>query len=176
VPATVKVVTLKLQNLAAGLQDPAAFAVALKKIGAIYRSFASQRFSRLSRGGGGWPDLKRSTLMKRRGAKKAAAKSKTGEPPKASILLDKGILFAALAPAAGIGEGALEQVSTKGIRLGYGGPMRHPGGPVTLADIASFHQAGTGNLPVREIIVEPDTATLALSTKHITTWLSTRLA
>lgn len=172
---TVLVKTVKLDKLAAGLTDPAARSVVLKKIGAIYRSFAQQRFSRLSRGGGEWPGLSRRTLLARRGARKAASKSDDGEPPKASILIDKGILFAALAPTAGVGQGALEQVTTKGIRLGYGGPMKHgDGGQATLADIASFHQTGAGRLPKRVIIAEPDADTLALMTRRINEWLVTR--
>jgi hypothetical protein len=196
VPATVTVTTIKLNRLAAGLSDPAAKFVALKKVGAIYRSFAMQRFSRLSRGGGEWPDLAESTIRGRRkgkGAKKKkdaltpkkAKKStevvktkrpepKTGPAQKVSILIDKGMLFAALAPTAGIGQGALEAATTRGIRLGYGGPMRHPDGGVTLADIASFHQSGSDRLPQRKIIVEPDSTTLELMTRHITTWLETR--
>lgn len=203
-PATVTVTTIKLDRLAAGLTDPAAKFVALKKIGAIYRSFAMQRFSRLSRGGGEWPDLAESTIRRRRKGKgskrktlkknlapKKAKKSvkvtetiyidnpaiKKREPvsEKVSILIDKGMLFAALAPTAGIGQGALEAATTRGIRLGYGGPMRYPDGDgVTLADIASFHQTGSDRVPQRKIIVEPDTATLQLMTKHINTWLTTR--
>lgn len=175
---TVVVKTVKLQTLAAGLTDPAARGVVLKKVGAIYRSFAQQRFSRLSRGGGEWPDLKRATKLARRGARKAeraARKDPTKTPPKASILIDKGLLFAALAPTAGTGQGALEQVTTKGIRLGYGGPMKHgDSGEVTLADIASFHQMGVGHLPKRVIIAEPDNVTLALMTRKINEWLITR--
>jgi hypothetical protein len=199
VPATVTVTTIKLNRLAAGLSDPAAKFVALKKVGAIYRSFAQQRFSRLSRGGGEWPDLAESTIRGRRkgkGAKKASkkaaltpkkakkstevVKTKRPEPKKelaaqkVSILIDKGMLFAALAPTAGIGQGALEAATTRGIRLGYGGPMKHPDGGVTLADIASFHQSGSDHLPQRKIIVEPDSTTLELMTRHITTWLKTR--
>lgn len=47
-----------------------------------------------------------------------------------------------------------------GIIVGYGGPNVHPSsGSLTIAEIASFHQAGGGNLPQRKIIVEPSERT-----------------
>jgi hypothetical protein len=145
--------------MAKRVADPKAMPVFWKKVGAIYRSFAQERFSRLSRGGGEWPPLAESTIARRR--KRSS-----------SILYDKGLLFAALAPSLNAGGGAYEQVTSTGVRLGYGGPMKYEGeGKVTLADIASFHQTGSDRLPQRKIIVEPDQATMNIMIRELDKWL-----
>jgi len=77
-----------------------------------------------------------------------------------SILRDYGILYAVLDPVFASAPGALEQVINGGIRVGFGGPAKHPGGKKTIAQIAGFHQRGGGRLPKRTIIVPPDDATL----------------
>lgn len=159
-PATVKVNSVKLAALSRRIKDPAARAVAHKKIGAIYRSFVQERYSRLSRGGGEWPDLAAST-------KKARRKATTF-----SILIDTGLLFAAINPVLGVG--GIEETRGSAVRLGFGGPGKYPSGNATIADIASFHQAGGGRLPKREIIVTPDTATLELMTRKVNEWLATQ--
>lgn len=42
------------------------------------------------------------------------------------------------------------------VTVGYGGPGRHPSAKnATVAEIASYHNDGKGNLPVRRIIVPP---------------------
>lgn len=42
------------------------------------------------------------------------------------------------------------------LTVGYGGPGRHPSSSkATVAEIASYHNEGAGNLPVRRIIVAP---------------------
>lgn len=116
---------------------------------ARYRGFARERFSRLSRGvGGEWPALKPATIARRRKGK--------GPGSAASILIDSGTMFAALDPQVQR-PGALEDPLRNGIRVGFGGPDRHPTGDATIADIAGFHQLGAGTLPKREIIVEPPT-------------------
>jgi hypothetical protein len=129
---------------------------AYKQWGARYRGFAQRRFARFSRGGGDWEQLKPSTLARRRKGKGKRV---------VAILRDTSTMFAALAPAFIGAAGALEQMLRDGIRVGFGGPGRHEsGGTATIADIASFHQAGntSGGLPKREIIVEPDTPTRKL--------------
>lgn len=123
-----------------------------KQWGARYRGFVRTRFVRFSRGGGSWPKLK---SKRRRGALGAAA-----------ILRDTGTLFAALQPVFIGSPGAIEQDIEFGIRVGYGGPHKHPSGAgVSIADIASFHQVGAGALPRREIIVAPDNTTIAAMKK-----------
>lgn len=146
-----------IQRLARGLKNPRALSPLKKVVGAIYRSFAMQRFSRLSRGGGGeWAPLRPSTIARRR-------------KNSSSILINNGLLFAALAPNPTAAW--LEEESLNGFRFGYGGPSKYPEGTASLADIASFHQGGAGNLPVRRLIVEPDTETLDILTRRITEWL-----
>lgn len=120
---------------------------AMKQWGARYRSFAQRRFVKFSRGGGDWPPLKRA---RRRGAKGAAA-----------ILRDTGLMFAALGPSLGV-PGQLHENIRFGIATGYGGPGKYPSGQASIADIAGFHQAGKGSLPVRKTIVKPDARTTRL--------------
>lgn len=114
-----------------------------------YRGFAVQRFSDLSRGmGGAWPPLKPATVKRRRKG------SGPGGP--ASILWNIGTLIGALRPKIRK-PGRFDEPLANGIRVGFGGPDRHPSGDATIADIAGFHQLGAGTLPKREIIVEPPT-------------------
>jgi hypothetical protein len=155
---TVELKGRKLTAIAKTLspQSPA-MAVALKQIAAIYRSFVQLRFDKFSRGQGNWKKLAPATIAARRGPKGVV-----------SILRDKGLLFAALQPTFTGTPGALEQRTTTGIRVGYGGPHRHgTGGGVSIADIASFHNEGSGHLPQRKIIVEPDETTLKLMQKRV---------
>jgi len=77
-----------------------------------------------------------------------------------SILRDKGLLFNAVAPQFEGAPGAIQQDIPFGVRVGYGGPGRHPDGTATIADIARFHQEGGPHLPVRKIIVPPGEAAL----------------
>ena len=115
---------------------------AFKQWAARYRGFIQERFDTYSKGGGDWPPLKN--------------KRKRGSKDKASILRDTGTLFAALAPVFQRKPGSIQEDIEYGIRVGYGGPSKHPSGNATIADIASFHQTGAGFLPVRKIIVEPE--------------------
>lgn len=116
---------------------------AMKKWAFRYRSFLSERYDAFSKGGGDWPPIKRP--HKRGGT---------------TILRDTGTMFAALAPSVIAKPGSITEDIPFGIRVGYGGPMKHPSGSATIADIASFHQVGAGNLPVRKTIVPPDDKTL----------------
>lgn len=110
-----------------------------------YLSFVQQRFVTNSRGGGDWAPLAESTKAQRR---------LDGED--ASILWDTASLINALDPQILDMPGALEEGIPYGIRVGFGGPDRHPdSGAATIAEIAEFHQIGAGDLPVRKIIVEP---------------------
>ena len=101
---------------------------------------------------------KRAALVKANNKERARFKKQTSKwlaKRKFAILRDTGTLFAALSPTFTGKPGALEEGIPFGIRVGYGGPSRHPDGKATIADIASFHQTGNGKLPVREIIVAP---------------------
>jgi len=119
------------------------FAIMFKQWGARYLAFARRRFVKMSRGG--WPRLKR------------ARRHRRGRRERAAVLRDTGTLFGALTPGA---PGNEFRRIPRAIRVGYGGPHRHPKGRATIADIASFHQTGAGHLPKREIIVPPDQRTI----------------
>ena len=129
----------------------------LKQWAVRYRSFAQTRFHKLSKGGGGWPALKPATIRRRRKGRSGSKASKAGNV--AAILRDTNTLFIALDPVFQGKPGAVEQNIPFGVRVGYGGPQKHPGGKASIADIASFHQEGTDVLPARPIIVEPDVRT-----------------
>lgn len=199
-PAHVTIQTVKLAALARRVSDPAAKVVLHKKIGAIYRSFAAERFNTFARGGGNWAPLALATVMSRRNNRPKKTKSrildvkivharKTGKSrleevkakkkpkkPKpirsASILIDTGTLQAGLNPV--LAPGAIEESRGNTVRLGFGGPARHPSGTATIADIASFHHFGTDYVPARPIIVAPDTKTLELMTRKVNEWLMTQ--
>lgn len=125
---------------------------AFKQWGVRVRSFLQERFAVYSRGGGNWAPLKPSTIKRRRKGSRA-------------ILRDTGTLYNALSPVFTGKPGAIEERIPYGIKVGYGGPAHYTnkyGGVATIADIASFHQTGSGYLPKREIIVKPDEHTLDL--------------
>ena len=135
---------------------------AFKQWAVRYRSFVQERFDRFSKGGGDWPPLAESTKRQRRAGRKGP-RTKGGRAGKAgaaagvfSILRDKlSSLLTALTPVfIGIA-GQLEERIPFGVRVGYGGPGRHPEGQATIFDIATFHQEGKGHNPRREIIVDP---------------------
>ena len=91
-----------------------------------------------------------------------AGKSENGKKIGAAILRDTGTLFNALDPDTE-SPGGIKTRIPFGITVGYGGQAGHPKSTATIADIALWHQAGMGNLPVREIIVEPpDTVVAAM--------------
>ncbi len=131
-----------------------------------FRSFLQERFDRLSKSGGGeWAPLKASTKRRRRKGKgrtvKARGKTRTFAQGTVSILRDTGTLFGALHPQFTHKPGQLQQDIPMGVRVGYGGPAKHPGGKASIADIAHFHQVGNlPHLPARPIIVDPDQHTV----------------
>lgn len=115
-----------------------------KQWGVRYSAFLRRRFVRMS--GGGWTPLAESTKAARRLAGKGA-----------KILRDTGTLLSALT----IGHaGNLFKKIRGGVRFGFGGGASHPDGGATIAQIARWHDAGSGNLPQRQIVVEPDAKTI----------------
>lgn len=128
-----------------------------------YRSFAQERFDRYSKGGGDWPSLKLATIRRRRHGKggrykrgaKAHKKALATGGGQISMLRDTGTMFRALSPVFGRTPGQLQELIPFGIRVGFGGPAGHPGGPITVAELAEIHHEGKGNVPAREIIVDP---------------------
>lgn len=133
-----------------------------KQIGALYLTFTRRRFIRMSRGG--WKPLAESTVKARRGGRRRTTRSpragtKTttrGSAKNVSILRDTGILLNALTIGA---PGNLFRGIRGGVRVGFGGPAKHPGGKATIRDIAVAHDEGRGNLPKREILAKPDAKT-----------------
>lgn len=127
---------------------------AMKQWAFRYRSFVRERFDAYSKGAGNWAALSPATIKgRRRGKKGRVVRGVTLVG--AAILRDKGILFAALQPTFTGKPGALQRDIPFGVRVGFGGPARYPGGQATIADIAGYHQVGGGRLPRREIIVDP---------------------
>ena len=120
---------------------------------ARWRTFQKLKFVKKSRGGGSWKGLAKSTKRQRR-------KGGKGGSGKTTILWDKfGSMLKALTPLFSSQPGQLEKPLVGGIRVGFGGPGKHPNGVVTIADIASFHDAGTTTIPARQILEDIDAVT-----------------
>jgi len=112
--------------------------------------FLTARWEKMSHGG--WTPLRPVTL---------ARKAKLGLLMLILRATDK--MFQAFSPEFARKPGKVSQDIPFGVRIGFGPDMRYPhtkGGP-TMASIAMWHQSGAGRLPVRKIIVPPDTATKA---------------
>jgi len=121
-----------------------------KQWAARWRSFQKLRFVIKSRGGGGWKPLADSTVKRRR--------NKSGGS--VTILWDKlGSITKALTPSFSRAPGQYEKDIPCGITVGFGGPGKHPSGRATIADIASFHDAGTPTIPARTILDDVDSIT-----------------
>ncbi len=85
-----------------------------------------------------------------------------------SILRDTNTLFLTLDPVFRNQPGAFQATIPFGIQFGIGGNQRYSGGKgkgqATIADIASFHQRGSGRLPQRKIFVDaPSSLTDSIS-------------
>lgn len=143
--ATVRVDLSGLRRFSASVdQASGPFVKCVKQWAARYRGFIQERYNRFSRGGGNWPPLKR--------------KRKRGALARASILRDTNTMFAAVSPQFAALPGQLEERIPFGVRVGYGGPSRHPKAGMSVADLANIHQLGLGVVPAREIIVDPSPA------------------
>ncbi len=121
----------------------------------VYRTFVRRRFDTYSRSMGNWPSLSPKTIARRRTGPRARRIGR-----RTTMLRDTGTLYAALSPRFKGSPGALEQMVSDGVLVGFGGEARHPTGRATIADIATFHDEGKGHLPQRQIIVDPDTKAL----------------
>jgi len=120
----------------------------VKQWAARYRTYSQKRFIEQSAGGGDWPPLKRAR--------------KRGSLESALILRDTGLMLGALNPVFTGAPGQLEELDGShpiGIRVGFGGGAAYQTG-ARVADVSEYHQTGAGNLPVREILVQPDSQTL----------------
>jgi hypothetical protein len=112
-----------------------------------WRAFHERRFVKASRGGGTWQALSIATVAGRR---------QGGGSGSAAILRDTGTLFGALGSSNA--PGALEKHDTDVVFVGYKEGSQHSSG-ISIAQLARWHQTGAGNLPSREIVVEPDNRT-----------------
>ncbi len=116
----------------------------------IMARFLIARWERMSHGG--WTPLRPATI---------ARKAKLGLL--LLILRATDQMFQAFSPEMARKPGKITQDIPFGTRIGFGPGMKYPhgrGGP-TMEKIAMWHQTGAGNLPVRKIIVPPDTTTKA---------------
>lgn len=111
-----------------------------------------ERFVRLSRGGGEWAPLKR--------------KRKRGRKVRAAILRDTSTLFKVFSPALGQ-LGQLQKDLINGVRVGFGGPAKHPKAKMTVAELAEIHHFGKGNVPVRKLLVDPSSMAVKTMTGFI---------
>lgn len=115
---------------------------AMDIIGTLYLGFVRRRFQGNSTGGGDWPPLDPQTIKRKNSV---------------VVLKDTGLLFNALTPGA---RGNLKRLkNNKAVRVGYSNATHESGGSVTFQQLAAFHDEGTGDLPKREIFVEPDEPT-----------------
>jgi hypothetical protein len=135
---------------------------ALRQWAARFRSFVQLRFDKFSKGGGDWKPLADSTKKRRAGARKGAKGLRSF-----AILRDTGTLFMALTPTFSNKPGQFQEDIPFGVRVGFGGPARHPKGAMSVADLARFHQEGAGHLPARIIITEPDASVQRLMASDI---------
>jgi hypothetical protein len=128
--------------------------VVYKKWAMRYRSFIQLRFDAASKGDGTWVPLSSRTIAGRRKGS-------------STILRDTGVLFAALSPVWVAPPGSINELLQDGVRIGFGGSQTHPSGFATIAEIAGFHQDGAGNLPKREIIVNPSQSVIDSCTQDL---------
>lgn len=158
------------QGLASG--SPSPMRDALKQWAFLYRGEMKNRFIKFARGGGDWPDLSESTKAGRRHGrggnfkrgKRALAKARATGGGQISILIDRGQLVKVLTPRFKRIEGQSEKNIPFGIVVGFQGPGRktdHFGKrtKATIREVAEYHHRGLGNIPKRELLVDPGAAT-----------------
>lgn len=114
-----------------------------KRIGMIYLAFARRHFVEQSKGGGEWPKLK--TKRKR-----------NKDANKQLILRDTGFLLQSLSMGVA---GNYFDANINSVTVGFDKVPHAGDNDATLREIAVYHNEGAGNLPQREILVEPDAAT-----------------
>jgi hypothetical protein len=133
-----------------------------------YETFIKRRYLSASAGDGTWEPLAASTLARRggKGTRKARKAGKIGAKKPgpgttgrgaAKILRDTGTLFKALTIGA---PGNLTRSIPGGVRFGVIGPGRHSKFKGDIKTLALIHDQGKGHMPRRQIIVEPDAATV----------------
>lgn len=127
---------------------------ALKQWGFRYRTFSRRRWLTQSKGGGAWPKLKASTI---KGRRKRTSK----------ILLDTATMIGGFTPTFSGKPGQIEKKIKFGIKVGVGGSGQHPSGQITLGELYKIHHFGLGRVPVRKLVVKPNTLTIKGMTKDM---------
>lgn len=111
-----------------------------------YKKFAQAQFNLNSSGGGAWPPLK---LPIRKRVKKRSRQ----------ILRDSDTLKATLDPIPTLDHNPAPGILTtrfgNSLRIQFGGAAKHPYSRLTVARLATVHHLGLGNVPKREILIEP---------------------
>ena len=106
----------------------------------IYRRWLYDRFVKFSRGGGNWPDLKPGTK---------AAKTRQGFGTE--ILIRTRVLEEQFSPVS-----RTQIISARqGAVIRFGAGKTYPDG-TPVEDVIRWHNDGAGNLPVRELLPDPD--------------------
>jgi hypothetical protein len=165
----------QLDKLRRAASNPATIQKMFLQWSRIYGAFIRRRFNTYSRGGGDWPALALSTVLRRRKGKRVDKKrsslardtSKAGKGRlvqaggTVTILRDTGLLFAQLDPQL-LNPGPVQSSGRHVFKatVEFGGTAKYPDGKATVTDILSFHQRGGGRLPRRKILVDPDEKTL----------------
>ena len=114
----------------------------LVTFGRRYLAFLRDRFRVNRAGGGDWAPLKPETIRRTKGRR-------------LGILYVTGAVFNALRQGQ---PGNLFKRIQYGVRVGFGGPAKHPDSDATIAQIAIWHDEGTRHVPQRQLIVPPDAA------------------
>ncbi len=112
-----------------------------------YRSFSRRRWLDQSKGGGAWPALKPATVARRR--KKSD-----------KILIDTATMLGGFTPMFSGKPGQVQKDIKFGVNVGVGGSAKHPSGQITMGELYKIHHFGLGRVPVRTLVVEPDSKTV----------------
>ena len=126
-----------------------------ESIGGIYLDQLQRQYKANSAGGGDWPAVKKAT-EKAQFKRKKARKGHKG-PRKKGILIDDGILEGALTPGA---RGNEFRLIPHGIRVGFSQTIHGAGSSITVNELAQIHDQGKGDMPKRQILNEPTSATV----------------
>ena len=143
---TVKPSIEKLKKLRAAVSGTELSDKVMKKWMKIVATALYDRFKRFSAGAGNWPAVYEIKKGKRR--------------KKAKILQVTKTLLNVLHPT-NPGPGHLRRIDKWKIEIGYGGSAKHPGGKISISNLARVHNFGEGFMKKRQIIVQPSADTVA---------------
>jgi hypothetical protein len=116
----------------------------------IQREFLYKRYERYSEGGGDWEPLKEKTILQ---------KLKKGLLP--FILRATDTMMESLNPHnPGVGSYTKIHPNLFKVVVGFNTFAGHPMSKKTIGRLAEIHHEGRGRVPVREVVEEPDRATI----------------